>query len=363
MVSGGQLEEDVYECLSALLSNGLLALDPGCTKIFRGKSYFSRERESLIQVDVSLEVTLPGTTDPFFIWVWECKEYGKRVPVDDVEEFDSKLQQIGANNTKGTLVTCSGFQRAAIHYARNRKIGLARYVRRDKILVGVLHSIHDYESFVLEEIAMEGFGQRVHPGQSDLGLAGVDLAGGLTTAQTLGHYIAVELFNLLPARTVEACDCCLQRPPSNSLEEKFLLFSDRNAAEDESPQAAFAGIPFCWRFWFCNDCFPLFQRRRARTSVTLTFVAGIVPILAAWWFSSWWFLLGLLAFPLPLIIHDRLAHRAQEQLKSRMTWLPPHTQRAITKSPWTGLLISLLKPTVTLPAAWVITDENRFRRD
>jgi restriction endonuclease len=363
MIGGRRLEEEVYDCLSALLSNGLLGLDPKCTVAFRGRSYFSRDRSSDIRVDVSLEVTLPGASDPSLVWVWECKDYGKRVPIDDVEEFDAKLQQIGANNTKGTVVTRNGFQRAAINYARNRKIGLARYIASDKILTNVLHSIDNYESYVLDEIAMDGLSQAVHPGQSDIGLAGVDLAGGLTTAQTLGHYIAGELFNLLPARTVETCDCCLRHPPSNSLEEKFLLFSDRNTAEDERPQAAFAGIPFCWRFWFCNACFSLFQRRRERTSVILTFVAGIVPILAAWWFSSWWYLIGLLAFPLPLIIHDRLAQQAQKQLKSRMTRLRPDTQRAVTRSPWTRLLISLLRPTVSLPAAWVVTDDNRFRRD
>lgn len=53
----------------------------------------------------------------------ECKSYNHRVPVDDVEEFHSKLDDIGAQ--KGIMVTTLGFQNGAIKAARGRRIALA----------------------------------------------------------------------------------------------------------------------------------------------------------------------------------------------------------------------------------------------
>jgi hypothetical protein len=45
------------------------------------------------------------------VWVFECKDYTGRVPVDDGEEFHAKLQQSGEDNTKGTFVTTAAPQR------------------------------------------------------------------------------------------------------------------------------------------------------------------------------------------------------------------------------------------------------------
>ena len=46
-----------------------------------------------------------------------------RVPVNDVEEFHSKLDDIGAH--KGIIVTTVGFQRGAVQTAKARGIALA----------------------------------------------------------------------------------------------------------------------------------------------------------------------------------------------------------------------------------------------
>jgi hypothetical protein len=46
--------------------------------------------------------------------------------VDDVEEFHSKLQQIGADRTKGAIITRGTYQESALNYAQSMGIGLAR---------------------------------------------------------------------------------------------------------------------------------------------------------------------------------------------------------------------------------------------
>lgn len=68
-------------------------------------------------VDVAIEISLLGGSEPFFIWVWESKNYSSPLSVDQVEEFHSKLQQIGADKTKGTVFLSGEIQKSALAYA------------------------------------------------------------------------------------------------------------------------------------------------------------------------------------------------------------------------------------------------------
>ncbi|MGG6293569.1 restriction endonuclease [Leptolyngbya sp. AN02str] len=90
-----------------------------------------------IKFDVSIEVFRKGATIPYLIWVWECKNYTKKVPVDDVEEFHAKLNQIGANRTKGTLITPSGFDESALQFARSEGIGLWRWIPENTPIISL----------------------------------------------------------------------------------------------------------------------------------------------------------------------------------------------------------------------------------
>ncbi|HEX8208852.1 MAG TPA: restriction endonuclease [Longimicrobium sp.] len=121
------------------LQSGLLGIAPSAGKVFHRKGYYSAARDADIVTDVSLEVYRPGSTEPFLIWIWECKDYGHRVPVDDVEEFQKKMEQIGPSRTKGTVVARSGFQKGAINVARSWGIGLVR-LSPDGTLMRLLES-------------------------------------------------------------------------------------------------------------------------------------------------------------------------------------------------------------------------------
>ena len=74
-----------------------------------------------IKVDVSFEMSALGGAKTTY--VVECKCNKHSVPVDDVEEFHSKLDDIGAH--KGIMVTTVGFQEGAIKTAKGRGIALA----------------------------------------------------------------------------------------------------------------------------------------------------------------------------------------------------------------------------------------------
>ena len=56
----------------------------------------------------------------------ECKYLNKNVAIDDIEEFDSKLSQIGKHNSKGIIASNKGFAKTTINFAKSLKIGLLK---------------------------------------------------------------------------------------------------------------------------------------------------------------------------------------------------------------------------------------------
>lgn len=131
--NGRNLEEAIAVAVRHLLESGQLGINPGCGQVFAGKKYYSRARKDYITVDVALELTAPGALSPSLIWVWECKECSGAVRVGDVERLSSELDQIGADRTKGCMVTTGYYQRGAIEYAIARGISLMRWTEGAQI--------------------------------------------------------------------------------------------------------------------------------------------------------------------------------------------------------------------------------------
>jgi hypothetical protein len=90
-------------------------------EVHHAREYVGRISGRTIKVDVSFLLQVAGGAD--LLVLVECKHYASTVPVDDVEEFYSKLDDIGAQ--KGILVTTVGFQAGAIKAAQGRRIALA----------------------------------------------------------------------------------------------------------------------------------------------------------------------------------------------------------------------------------------------
>jgi hypothetical protein len=135
MAKGTLYENQVATAVEAELAQGNLGIDPGLATVRRKPKYFSRDRQKDITFDLSIEVFRRGASTPYWVWVWECKNYGHRVPVDDAEEFHEKLQQVGADRTKGTISTPIGFDPGTIEYARSKGIGLCRYVPEGSVVL------------------------------------------------------------------------------------------------------------------------------------------------------------------------------------------------------------------------------------
>lgn len=128
MNPGDKLELRVEQWLTRLIADEQIPVNAALTKVSRHGKVFSRDRGSQITFDVVLELYRRGADTPCLYWIWECKDYSHLVPVDDIEEFHSKIEQIGRDRTKGTIVTTSGFQQSVIALAEAYGIGLVRVV-------------------------------------------------------------------------------------------------------------------------------------------------------------------------------------------------------------------------------------------
>ena len=133
MARGKEFEMEVLEALHQALKNKELPLSAKNCKIFHHKQYYSRDRRSSIIFDIAIEMYFPKSRTPFIVWIWECKDYTHAVPVEDAEEFHSKLEQIGADKTKGTIIARGRFQKGALEFAKSKGIGLARLLKDAQI--------------------------------------------------------------------------------------------------------------------------------------------------------------------------------------------------------------------------------------
>ncbi|WP_137896291.1 restriction endonuclease [Ramlibacter sp. 2FC] len=123
---GNAFENRVFAALQDEVDAERLGLLPKQCSLFQKKGYFSRDRQSDVIVDISIEVTLPGATEWSMLWVCECKDYSGALPVNDVEEFKAKLDQIAGKNVKGLLAVTGALQSGAEKYARSQGIGVVR---------------------------------------------------------------------------------------------------------------------------------------------------------------------------------------------------------------------------------------------
>ncbi|MGZ0076649.1 restriction endonuclease [Methylomonas sp. YC3] len=130
---GDKLEDQVFEVFESQIAEDCFFSKREFCKIFRKKGYYSKDREKNIIFDVSIEVTLPGQECYSLLFLIECKNYGHSVPVDDAEEFFTKIQQISGAGAKGIIVSTNSFQDGAFKFSRSKGIGLLRYFSKERL--------------------------------------------------------------------------------------------------------------------------------------------------------------------------------------------------------------------------------------
>jgi hypothetical protein len=113
-----EYEDFIYDVCKALGEGDRATL-------FRNKAYTGRISGRDINVDVSFETQLLGA---HILGLVECKCYKSRVEVSDVEEFHSKIDDIGAH--KGIMFTTIGYEAGAVKVAKGR--GIALFILREE---------------------------------------------------------------------------------------------------------------------------------------------------------------------------------------------------------------------------------------
>jgi Zn-dependent peptidase ImmA (M78 family) len=128
---GDEFESQIFKLVKREVPK--FVKSPASCKIFSRKGYYSRDRGKDIVFDVSVEVYLPGQETYSGLVLFECKNYNHPVPVDDVEEFYSKIQQVSGANVKGIVASTNSFQEGTINFSKSKGLGLLRYYGRDRI--------------------------------------------------------------------------------------------------------------------------------------------------------------------------------------------------------------------------------------
>lgn len=124
---GLMLEQAMHSLLKTEIDADRFWAKKANCKLYTKKGYYSKDRQSDIIFDVSIEIFLPGATSFSTVVLIECKNYTHPVPVDDVEEFFSKVQQVAAANAKAVMASTAAFQSGTLNFAKSKGIGLIRY--------------------------------------------------------------------------------------------------------------------------------------------------------------------------------------------------------------------------------------------
>jgi Zn-dependent peptidase ImmA (M78 family) len=117
---GDVLEQTAFKIIDEAVRSGRLGINPDFCKVRSKVPYFSKDRNSDIIFDLSIELKLAGSTDLHLLYLIECKNYGSLVPVSDVEEFICKIQQVAGLNVKGVFMTNSDLQSGAYNLLKSK---------------------------------------------------------------------------------------------------------------------------------------------------------------------------------------------------------------------------------------------------
>jgi len=134
---GDVFEREVFNFFKNEITSNRFYVKKEYCKIFSKKGYYSKDRSKDIIFDIAIEIYLPNQKEYSILIIIECKNYNHKVPVDDVEEFYQKVEQISGGNTKAIIVTSNAFQEGTFNFSHSKGIGLLRY-RNQKDLDWVL---------------------------------------------------------------------------------------------------------------------------------------------------------------------------------------------------------------------------------
>jgi Zn-dependent peptidase ImmA (M78 family) len=141
---GDEFESKSYEIIKDLLQTSRLGILANYARIYCKKGYYSHLRKKDIIFDLTIELWLPNADRYSILYIIECKNYSKRVPAKQVEDFHSKIQQVSGVNVKGIFITNSPLQEAGYNFAESTGMMLIQADSSEDYKI-ILHRTTNYE--------------------------------------------------------------------------------------------------------------------------------------------------------------------------------------------------------------------------
>jgi len=152
---GDKFEDLCFKLIKTAVNRKEFGVDIDSVRFFQKKGYYSKDREKEIIFDLSLEIWSPNAKKYTLLFLIECKSSNsKKVPVDDVEEFYSKIVQVAGVNVKGVMISDNSFQKGGITFATNKGIMLINANQSDDYSI-ILHKTNKIKNNSKADIKQE----------------------------------------------------------------------------------------------------------------------------------------------------------------------------------------------------------------
>ena len=118
---GDNFEDRSLQIVRQLLKDSQISHLPEQIKIYtkKDKGYYSSMRKKKIYFDLTIEIWPPGAERYALVYFIECKNCDNSVPVDDIEEFHKKIEQVSGAHAKGIVIANAPLQEGAYNYAES----------------------------------------------------------------------------------------------------------------------------------------------------------------------------------------------------------------------------------------------------
>lgn len=137
---GDEFEDESYYLIQNAIENDELGISKSSAIVHRQKGYYSKDREKDIIFDLAIEIWPNNAERYTLLYLIECKSSpsGHNVPVDDVEEFHTKFNQVSEGAVKGVMITDNKFQSGGLTFAKNKRMMLIEVDKDDNHSI-ILH--------------------------------------------------------------------------------------------------------------------------------------------------------------------------------------------------------------------------------
>jgi hypothetical protein len=126
-------DEEVFRCIAEEHSKGGIHSNGRDSKAYLNKSYPSKNGGPDVVVDISIDTFLPNSSDYSQLTIFKCAKCNTPITQGDLEQFHSQAEQIDFNNVKAVFVTDSAFQQPALAFAKDKGMGIIRYMQDHQI--------------------------------------------------------------------------------------------------------------------------------------------------------------------------------------------------------------------------------------